>query len=450
MKKTAVSVIALLIFALAVTSSWAGDAFIWPVNGDVVKRFNPDEHRGIDIAANAGDDVLATLDGVVNWIGKTPRGEPCISIDHPNGLTSTYLPVRATVSKGQSVKAGDIIGTLSSEIDKTSDLPHLHFGFFDTSTRGNPFYFDPEDYLPVVAHAVEPSSGDHGSETAAVSVSEGRPELQTAGNPVEEIQDTSKLGEPQASVTPTTIIEEPSSRQVAYRSPQAAPSAAKPAVEVEIAGSGSNAGPVTAAEPNMTISVKPATSIKLINSAQPVGIDPTTSLKQVAGMGEPGSAKPVVGAEAGNQEKVWTIASPYQALASALNAPSVSSKLGAGTDNYAMEGSLPVTSQLPNPSLSNARISKVHGVSYDEDTGKTHVEKEAHNLKLDQSFSIARLVKSKSKKLILTATTLLFAITVIAIVGALLARRVSRARETSRSGETLIIRPSAIGSSFSC
>ncbi|MEW5705572.1 MAG: M23 family metallopeptidase [Actinomycetota bacterium] len=132
---------------LCMPAVWAEGVFTWPVQGELIKEFSVGEHRGIDIAANAGDSIVAAQDGVVHWIGKTPRGEPYISIDHQNGLTTTYLPVKASVSKGQSISAGAVIGTLSSEIDKSSDEPHLHFGLYETSTRDDKNYLDPCDYL---------------------------------------------------------------------------------------------------------------------------------------------------------------------------------------------------------------------------------------------------------------------------------------------------------------
>ncbi len=126
---------------------FASDSLNWPVKGGVLRQFSAGEHRGVDISANVGDPVAAAQDGVIYWVGKTPTGEPCISIDHPGGLTSTYLPVKASVQKGQAVKAGEAIGTISSETDKSSGVPHLHFGIFDTASRDGKNYLNPCDFL---------------------------------------------------------------------------------------------------------------------------------------------------------------------------------------------------------------------------------------------------------------------------------------------------------------
>ncbi len=129
------------------SQAFANSTLLWPAKGEVIKQFTPDEHRGIDIAASVGDTITATREGVVHWVGKTPSGEPCISIDHPGGLTSTYLPVQVSVQKGQAVKAGDAIGMISRETDKSSDKPHLHFGIFDTASRSDKNYLNPCDFL---------------------------------------------------------------------------------------------------------------------------------------------------------------------------------------------------------------------------------------------------------------------------------------------------------------
>ncbi len=148
MRRAAVLTIIVIIYLVCLNpSAWASDVFIWPVAGDVIKQFSPDEHRGVDISAAIGDTVVASQDGVIYWVGETPRGEPCVSIDHPNGVTTTYLPVKSTVAKGARVKAGDVIGTLSSEVDISSEVPHLHFGMFNTLSRENKEYIDPASIL---------------------------------------------------------------------------------------------------------------------------------------------------------------------------------------------------------------------------------------------------------------------------------------------------------------
>ncbi|HEY3375225.1 MAG TPA: M23 family metallopeptidase [Candidatus Aquicultor sp.] len=152
---------------LSIPLALAQSDFTWPVPGDIVANFDPGAHRGIDITASVGAEIVAAQDGVINWIGKTPRGEPCLTIEHHDGVTSTYLPVGALVEKGTVIKAGDLIGVLSSEIDPSTEGPHLHFGMYDTATRDNKLYVDPANYLPDLS-AMHTSNNDIKAEVPAV------------------------------------------------------------------------------------------------------------------------------------------------------------------------------------------------------------------------------------------------------------------------------------------
>lgn len=169
MKKLYVVSIALILcFAFLTPAALAQGRFDWPTSGEVILGFAPESHRGIDISAKAGTMILAAQDGVICWVGKTPRGEPCISIEHTSGLSTTYLPVDSLVSKGQSVSAGDVIGVLSSIIDESSQVEHLHFGLYETATRDNKAYLDPLSFLPALdIESQESDEASVGGETAA-------------------------------------------------------------------------------------------------------------------------------------------------------------------------------------------------------------------------------------------------------------------------------------------
>ncbi|MEW6189356.1 MAG: peptidoglycan DD-metalloendopeptidase family protein [Actinomycetota bacterium] len=144
-------------------------SFIWPVKGEIITRFDESKHRGIDIKASVGEKVIAAAQGSVHWVGKTPRGEPYISIDHPNGLTTTYISVDASVRKGQWVNQGDSVGTISSVGEISSPISHLHLGMFSTKTRGNPVYEDPEKWLPHLP-PMESISSEKTSSSADITV----------------------------------------------------------------------------------------------------------------------------------------------------------------------------------------------------------------------------------------------------------------------------------------
>ena len=119
--------------------------FGWPLPGvpTVLRRFDPPEnpygagHRGVDLGGWDGEPVLAAGDGVVAFAGMV-AGRPVVSVDHPNGLRTTYEPVLATVSPGQRVTRGQPIGTLQAGHAGCVAAACLHWG-----VRRGDEYLDP-------------------------------------------------------------------------------------------------------------------------------------------------------------------------------------------------------------------------------------------------------------------------------------------------------------------
>lgn len=114
----------------------------WPLGtGEVTRPFdNPARpwlagHRGVDLAGSEGAQVRAAADGVVAFAGNV-AGKPVVSIDHADGLRTTYEPVLASVSAGQPVARGAVIGTLVAGHGSGADL---HWG----ARRGRQDYVDP-------------------------------------------------------------------------------------------------------------------------------------------------------------------------------------------------------------------------------------------------------------------------------------------------------------------
>ncbi|HWL01666.1 MAG TPA: M23 family metallopeptidase [Microbacteriaceae bacterium] len=104
---------------LAFIAPLAGqDAWRWPVDPPrrVLKAFvGPPEpwlpgHRGIDIAARA-EVLLAPAAGIVRFAGRVvDRG--VLSIDHGDGIVSSYEPVEAVVAEGEAVARGQVIASI--------------------------------------------------------------------------------------------------------------------------------------------------------------------------------------------------------------------------------------------------------------------------------------------------------------------------------------------------
>lgn len=94
----------------------------WPLGvgqgKNIISEFNPPEsdygpgHRGIDLPAAHGEEVVAVASGTVVFIGKID-GVPNIAIDHGSDR-STYQPVNADVHEGDRIATGDVIGTLTN------------------------------------------------------------------------------------------------------------------------------------------------------------------------------------------------------------------------------------------------------------------------------------------------------------------------------------------------
>ena len=105
----------------------------WPVRGPVIRGFDPPDnpygagHRGIDIAVAFGTTIRAPAAGVVTFSGKV-GGQLFITIDHGDGLSSTYSWISSTgVRKGDHVSAGVRIGATGAG-HPGSSVAHLHFG----------------------------------------------------------------------------------------------------------------------------------------------------------------------------------------------------------------------------------------------------------------------------------------------------------------------------------
>jgi len=94
-------------------------------------------HRGVDLAGAPEAAVLAVGDGVVVFAGWV-AGRPVVSIDHADGLRTTYEPVEASVGAGQAVARGSPIGTLVAGHAGCPADACLHWGL-----RHGETYLDP-------------------------------------------------------------------------------------------------------------------------------------------------------------------------------------------------------------------------------------------------------------------------------------------------------------------
>jgi murein DD-endopeptidase MepM/ murein hydrolase activator NlpD len=68
-------------------------------------------HRGIDVAAVTGTAVTAPADGVV-WFSGIVVDRPVLTLDHGNGVLSSYEPLDSSLVVGAAVHTGDPLGTV--------------------------------------------------------------------------------------------------------------------------------------------------------------------------------------------------------------------------------------------------------------------------------------------------------------------------------------------------
>lgn len=118
----------------------------WPVPGPprLGRLFDPPAtrygsgHRGVDLVAPTGSTVLSAGEGTVVFAGRL-AGRGVVSIQHRDGLRTTYEPVTATVVVGAAVGAGQPVGVLEAGHPGCSAPACLHWGV----RRGADTYLDP-------------------------------------------------------------------------------------------------------------------------------------------------------------------------------------------------------------------------------------------------------------------------------------------------------------------
>ena len=129
-----------------------GGAFTWPVpssyrvTSDYGPRVSPtagasSNHKGIDIGAPYGSNIVAAADGKVTTVKYSSSAGNYVMLSHGGGLYTVYMHCSSTaVTVGQEVAAGDVIAYVGSTGISTGN--HLHFG---VSLNGS--YVSPWNYL---------------------------------------------------------------------------------------------------------------------------------------------------------------------------------------------------------------------------------------------------------------------------------------------------------------
>lgn len=106
-------------------------AFLWPVKGNIVRRFGPggsgERNDGIKIAVPMDTPILAAADGTVAYVGSAiPALGGLVIVKHGGNLATVYGHAsQLLVQRGQAVKRGQTIA-LSGK-SGFADRPEVHF-----------------------------------------------------------------------------------------------------------------------------------------------------------------------------------------------------------------------------------------------------------------------------------------------------------------------------------
>jgi murein DD-endopeptidase MepM/ murein hydrolase activator NlpD len=97
-------------------------------------------HKGIDIAAKSGTDIVAMADGLVIFSGRKSGYGNIVQLRHANGLETRYAHnSRNLVKEGDLVKKGEVIAKLGSTGRSTG--PHVHFEVRKNGEAVNPMRY---------------------------------------------------------------------------------------------------------------------------------------------------------------------------------------------------------------------------------------------------------------------------------------------------------------------
>lgn len=127
-------------------------SFKWPcpsssrITSNFGDRESPTEgassnHKGMDIGASAGADIIAAADGQVVISTYSYSAGNYIMLDHGGGVSTVYMHCsKLLVGVGEKVKQGQVIAKVGSTGYSTGN--HLHFGI-----RSGGSYVNPRSYV---------------------------------------------------------------------------------------------------------------------------------------------------------------------------------------------------------------------------------------------------------------------------------------------------------------
>ena len=97
-------------------------------------------HKGIDLGAAWGTDILATASGEISFVGNYGSYGKSVFIDHGNGIQTRYAHLsKIFVKKGETVDLGNIIGKIGNTGRSTGKHLHYEIKVYDKARNPYPF-----------------------------------------------------------------------------------------------------------------------------------------------------------------------------------------------------------------------------------------------------------------------------------------------------------------------
>ena len=137
----------------------------WPLNPQpaVLRAFDPPAkpwlggHRGVDLqASHDGAPVTSPAPGTVSFVGVVVD-RPVISVDHGNGLRSSFEAVRSDLDAGAAVAEGDVLGWIQP--GHCTPGPCVHWGVRRGETYLNPLAFVSDLRPSILLPPLDPAPG---------------------------------------------------------------------------------------------------------------------------------------------------------------------------------------------------------------------------------------------------------------------------------------------------
>ena len=132
-------------------STDASVVFSMPVQGEIIKGYSEKVlqysatlgdmriHTGLDIACEEGTSVSAAGNGKVTSVDESSTLGTVMTIEHNGGITTKYASLKDVKLKaGDTVSAGDIIGTVTAVPSECADQSHLHFEAYKNGHAADP------------------------------------------------------------------------------------------------------------------------------------------------------------------------------------------------------------------------------------------------------------------------------------------------------------------------